>query len=111
MQPCVWVLNTVEKIPIVIEVFYNLDSLPLAKRSGSSFWLILGMVDNVLNSTSFFVGNIHGFQKPSSENSYLDAFVKEAVDFTQKELIASRACGFQIINFILDTPAKTFVMN
>jgi len=93
----------------VIELWFNIDGLPVDKR-GSSFWPILcGLCINE-SIKPFIVGSYFGFKKPSSVNEYLSEFVEEL-----NEILAN---GLQINNLILnvrikgiitDAPARTFI--
>ena len=46
-----------DAIPDVIEIFVNVDGIPISKSSGNQFWPILGMVGNAKKQESFLNRN------------------------------------------------------
>lgn len=64
-----------ETIKLVIEV----DGLPLAKSSGSTFWPILGYIRQ-LNQTVFPIGLYWGHEKPGDSNIFMNDFIEEVKD-------------------------------
>lgn len=97
------------KIGDTIRITVGIDGIPMAKSSGSQFYPILGLIDEL--SEVFVIGCYHGNHKPKDFNDFLKDFVKE-----MSHLIAN---GFECegtsykIEFhklICDAPAKSAVL-
>lgn len=63
--------------PIIINV--NIDGLPISKSSKSQLWPILIQIvfKNHRSIAPFIVGAYHGYNKPSSNNHFLQHFIIE----------------------------------
>lgn len=93
----------------IIEVYINIDGLPLSKSSNSELYPILcSLVKN--RSVVDIVGVYHGNKKPTDANVYLREFVDEAIALTTDGILLNdRIYPFKIKAFICDTPAKAFI--
>ncbi|GBM62034.1 hypothetical protein AVEN_103341-1, partial [Araneus ventricosus] len=97
-----------------IELLINIDGLPLFKSSCNEFWPILGRVANVpsLKSVIFPIGIYCGPGKPKRCTEYLKEFVEETKMLIRHGLIVGdKIISISIKGFILDTPAKSFILN
>ena len=96
----------------VIEVFINVDGLPISQSGAGKFWPILAMVVNIKLRQVFTVGVYYGKENPKDNNEFLRRFVDEA-----KELIHSgieysgKIVSFRIVAFICDVPARAFILS
>uniref|UniRef100_A0A1Y1KSZ7 DUF4218 domain-containing protein n=1 Tax=Photinus pyralis TaxID=7054 RepID=A0A1Y1KSZ7_PHOPY len=96
-----------------IRIAINVDGLPLSKSSSSSFWPILGKIDNIpiLKNIVFVIGLYHGYAKPNDSNQFLDQFVNECVEFGANGLVICKKRFKCVISMIIcDLPAKAFIL-
>ncbi|XP_039313198.1 uncharacterized protein LOC113002646 isoform X1 [Solenopsis invicta] len=103
--------NTVlGRIPASLDIFINIDGLPISKSSNATLWPIL-CSDTVLKSV-FIVGAYYGQRKPQCNNDFLTQFVDEAILLINTGLFYNE---IQVqINFhglICDAPAKAFILS
>lgn len=93
-----------------LDIFINIDGLPISKSSNSALWPIL-CSDTVLKSV-FIVGAYYGQTKPQCNNDFLRHFVDEAIFLINNGFFYN---GIKVkINFhglICDAPAKAFVLS
>ncbi|KZS11994.1 Uncharacterized protein APZ42_023188 [Daphnia magna] len=61
-----------------VDIFVNIDDLPISKSSGGQFWPILGIITNAKRRKVFLIGLYHGDAKPDSTEEYLTDFILEA---------------------------------
>lgn len=108
------ILNILAQLPSVsaintIELFINIDGLPLAKSSQSQVYPILCcLVDN--QSCVDIIGIYHGFEKPKLPNIFLEDFVNEVIQIdTDKIEFENKIYPIKIKGFICDVPAKSFI--
>lgn len=97
-----------------IELLINVDGLPLFKSSCNELWPILGKIINVpsVKSIIFPIGIYCGPGKPKSCTEYLKEFVEETKKLIRDGLcINDKVLSISIKGFILDTPAKSFLLN
>lgn len=93
----------------VIELWFNIDGLPIDNR-GSSFWPILCGVCINDSIKPFIVGSYFGIKKPSSVNEYLSEFVEELNEILTNGLqIDDLILNVCIKGIIADAPARAFV--
>lgn len=91
-----------------IEVFINIDGLPLAKSSGSQVYPILCKLS--VNSIVGVIGLYHGHEKRHEANDFLRMFVDEAVEILLNGIMYKESLlEIEIKGFICDVPAKSFV--
>lgn len=96
----------------LIDIFVNMDGLPISSSTGGQFWVILGAVRGFhgLEKKVFVIGIYYSQEKPSGPNTFLKEFVSEmktvmATGFTHfDKLIKIRNCSF-----ICDEPARAFI--
>lgn len=101
-----------DAIPDVIEIFVNVDGIPISKSSGNQFWPILGMVGNAKNRKVFLIGIFYGTSKPHLLEDYLADFVAEAESLRQNGItLKGRQHGFRLKAFVCDTPARSYILN
>ncbi|KAJ8965730.1 hypothetical protein NQ314_003936 [Rhamnusium bicolor] len=93
-----------------IQVYINIDGLPISKSSNSQFYPILcSLVEN--RNFVDMIGIYHGLEKPTFANEFLKDFVDEVILLTNNGItINGRTYSFKIKAFICDTPAKAFIM-
>lgn len=93
-----------------VHIAISIDGLPLSKSSLSTFWPILGSL--LLNGPVFIIGVYHGNCKPKSNALFLKHFVNEALFLYEHGIeIDDVIVPFSIKYFVLDAPAKSFVLN
>lgn len=105
--------NVTEKVSEV-QLLIGIDGLPLYKSSTYQFWPILGMVSNFkcIKSPVFPIGIYCGKEKPKSTNSYLSEFVTELKKLISEGFIwKGQTIPVVLKGFILDAPAKSFLLN
>ncbi|XP_071568774.1 uncharacterized protein [Temnothorax nylanderi] len=96
-----------------IEVYINIDGLPLFKSSNQQLWPILcSLVEN--HNKVGVVGIYCGERKPDDANVFLKDFIAEVIDLLTHGIIINREherfnYPFKIKGFICDTPAKAFI--
>jgi hypothetical protein len=61
-----------------VQLLINIDGIPSAKSSASSFWPLLGLIKGEI--TPFPIGVFHGMSKPDYIDEYFTPFIKE-MDF------------------------------
>lgn len=93
----------------IIEVYINIDGLPLFKSSSSEVYPILCSIISNCSEVGV-VGIYNGNQKPPDANIFLQSFVKEARDLTINGIeIKGQIYPFKIRAFICDVPATSFI--
>ncbi|XP_077259700.1 uncharacterized protein LOC143896019 [Temnothorax americanus] len=93
-----------------VQIAVGIDGLPLCKSSSSTFWPILGSV--LPNGSVFIIGAYHGNFKPKSSNLFLRNFVHEASFLYENGIeIDGIKVPFSIKYFVMDAPAKSYVLN
>lgn len=93
-----------------VHIAVGIDGLPLSKSSSSTFWPILGSI--FPNGPIFIIGVYHGNLKPESSALLLKHFVNEALLLYEHGIqIDDMLVPFSIKCFIMDAPAKSFVLN
>jgi hypothetical protein len=106
-------VKTLEILPKSIEVFVNVDGLPISHSSKSEFWPILCVVRNPEKpfiKKPFCVGIYHGSSKPDDHNEYLKEFVNESKVLQETGfLYNNESIKFKILGFICDSPARAFI--
>lgn len=101
------------QVPDTIFLNFNIDGLPISKRSLSQFWPILASISKVDDYTEpFVIGIYHGNTKLNSNNDFLKLFVDELDDLVKSGI------NFKNINpkiaigaFICDAPATAYLLN
>lgn len=95
----------------IIEIDINVDGLPLTKSSKSQFWPILGSIQNLESNDPFVIGVFHGHSKPSSASDLLSDFIEEYLKIKiEKFFYNNKQYEIKINKFIVDIPAKTFIL-
>ena len=94
-----------------VNIFINIDGIPISKSGSSQFWPILGKIVGVKNAKPFVIGVYWGSAKPKDVNIYLADFVEEAiilkrVGFKNEE----KTIFVHITAFICDRPALAFIL-
>lgn len=106
------VLNNIplNKIPNNIEMFVNIDGLPIAKSSGSQFWPILGEIRGIGCRKPFLIGLYHGNSKPLEPNEYLEDFLADVHELRANGFeFKGKLFHFRGVAFICDAPAKAYI--
>ena len=97
-------------VPVKIELFVNIDGIPLTKSSNSQFWPILVIIRGIRCSCPFVVGIYHGSTKPAFANEYLKDFIDEAVQLeTEGIVFRDSNIAVSVSALICDLPARSFV--
>ena len=92
-----------------IELFVNIDGLPLSKSSGSAVWPVLGQIRGLRNRP-FMIGIYHGNKKPNCPNDFLKDFVEEAVHLQDNGFhFQNRHFQVKVAGIICDAPARAFI--
>ncbi|XP_077256605.1 uncharacterized protein LOC143894311 [Temnothorax americanus] len=103
-------IKVLGRMTVSLDIFINIDGLPISKSSNSALWPIL-CSDTVLKSV-FIVGAYYGQTKPQCNNDFLRHFVDEAISLSNTGLFYN---GIKVkINFhglICDAPAKAFILS
>ncbi|KYM97060.1 hypothetical protein ALC62_12261 [Cyphomyrmex costatus] len=98
------------QIPTSVDIFINIDGLPLSKSSNSALWPIL-CSDTILKSV-FIIGAYYGQTKPQCNNDFLKYFVDEAILLINTGLIYNDiTVKINFHGLICDAPAKAFVLS
>jgi len=97
-----------------VDLFFNVDGLPLYRSSSKQFWPILGKVFDSVNHTSgsnpFTVAIFHGTSKPMSVDEFLKDFVEEMCLLTEKGFhFVDRRYDIRVKGFSCDAPARAFI--
>lgn len=93
----------------VLELFINIDGLPLSESSGSEFYPI--QINSKTNKDVVEVcGLYHGNKKPNNVNQFLNTFVMESQELLRNGFMHKNKQYFiRILGFICDVPAKSFI--
>ncbi|KAF2903053.1 hypothetical protein ILUMI_03131 [Ignelater luminosus] len=93
----------------ILELYVDVDSLPLSKNSGSQFYPILCSLTKYPNNVAM-IGIYHGYKKPSSANEFIKHFVEEITSLIQSGFSFKGITLPIMVNaFICDAPAKSFI--
>lgn len=91
-----------------LEVFINIDGLPLSKSSGSQLYPILCKLST--NNIVGVIGLYHGYEKPKEANDFLKMFIEESVEILTNGFIHNDTLyQVEIRGFVCDVPAKSFI--
>lgn len=95
-----------------ININIGIDGLPISKSSGSTFWPILGSIENVSSSTYvFLIGLYWGLEKPLDSNLYLSDLVNELKELSNIGISTPYGRKYVVVNCICcDVPAKSFIL-
>lgn len=103
------ILSLIKDIPDVIVFDFNIDGLPISKSSTSGFWLILGRIYNLPETSIFVVGVYHGFYKPEKFSEFLVPFVEEMKQLNGNYIFRDKSIKINIRAFICDAPARCYI--
>lgn len=94
-----------------IRILVNIDGVSLFKSSRQQFWPILIQVFHVnYHSNPAIVAIYCGDSKSASVEEFLSNFIQETVVLTTKGIIiGSLKYEFQIVAFVCDTPARSYI--
>lgn len=93
----------------VLELWFNIDGLPIDKR-GQSFWPILCGVCIEQNVKPFIIGAYFGSKKPSNIYEYLNLFIDELNDLLRNGItIGHTTISVTLKGIIADAPARAFI--
>lgn len=93
-----------------IQLYINIDGLPIYKSSEKSLWPIL-CSDRIINNV-YVIALYYGEGKPKDANEFLKMFVDEAIIFTNNGLhYEGQIIKVKIKAIICDAPAKSFVLS
>jgi len=94
-----------------LELFFNVDGVPLFRSSSKQFWPILcaASIDGVINKP-FVIAVFCGNSKPASAEVFLREFVTELCQLQQSGVcFGDTNVGICVKGFICDAPARAFV--
>lgn len=95
-----------------IDFSVNVDGLPVTKSSSSQFWPILGYVESIKESRPFPIGIFQGISKPQDVNEFLQPFVNEFNDLSERGMVVNNVTySIKLTKFLCDAPAKAYVLN
>lgn len=99
---------------VEIEIFINVDGLPILKKSTSKqLWVILGMIRGIpsLENVPFIIGIYYGFEKPTGgPNKFLRSLVNDLSDLFQNRFVHyDQLFTVKGVIFVCDSPARAFV--
>lgn len=90
-----------------IELFVNIDGLPLFKSSKTQLWPILGTFGK---SEVFLIALFASNSKPTSSEEFLEDFIQESNSLTDTGIeIDNVMYTFSVKAFICDAPARAFL--
>ena len=93
-----------------INLYINVDGLPIFKSKGSDFWPILGKIPN--HDQTFIIGVYYGARKPNDAADFLKEFIEEAICLINEGFtIQGRVYHLKIAGIIADAPARAFLLN
>ncbi|EFN64579.1 hypothetical protein EAG_00178, partial [Camponotus floridanus] len=94
-----------------INLFVNIDGLPLANSSSIQFWPILCKIDQSLCKLDPFIVAVYcGQSKPPDIYEYLKDFIQEYKNLCNNGLVIDlKLYSGSISGFICDAPARAFV--
>jgi len=91
-----------------IKINIGIDGLPLATSSGSSFWPILGSIQNFSCHYVLMIGLYWGLEKPIDSNIFLNDMVKELKELSSVGMSTPYCTKIVLVNCICcDAPAKS----
>lgn len=104
------------KVPLLkslqeINLFVNIDRLPLANSSSIQFWPILCKIDQSFCKLDPFIVAVYcGQSKPPNVHEYLQDFIQEYKNLCDVGLaIDTKLYSVTILGFICDASARAFV--
>lgn len=104
-------LQTVEHVPSVLSLLFNIDGLPVSKSSRTQIWPVLCLVTNCKGLAPFPVGVFAGSSKPPEPNEFLTKFVDELLCLLENGIAAHNSqYSVEVHSFVCDAPARSFVM-
>ena len=75
--------RNVRLLPLAPKIFIGIDGVHLVGSSSSQFWVIVGYLPCLENSTPFVIGIFHGYEKPKNCNEFLDTIVQKALGLSE----------------------------
>lgn len=100
-------VENIDKICIDV----GIDGLPLVGSSNSQFWPVLGSLNLNTFDRPFVIGVYHGTSKPSDSTILLRDFIKEYLEIKNNGLLfKEKVLSLKISKFIMDAPAKSFIL-
>ena len=95
-----------------VEIFVNIDGIPISKSGSSQFWPILGKLVGVKGAKPFVIGVYWGLKKPKNVNIYLENFVEEALQLKNEGFsCGGRQIFVVIVALVCDRPALSFILS
>ncbi|XP_043476303.1 uncharacterized protein LOC122507574 [Leptopilina heterotoma] len=92
-----------------LNLYINIDGLPIYKSSKKSLWLIF--CSEVNSKSVYLIGAYFGEHHPANSNEFLSEFVKEAKIFCESGIIfEGRRITVNIYGLICNAPAKSLVL-
>lgn len=111
IRRCIEDLGAVVDLDGVLQLSFNFDGLPIYNSASKNFWPLLMRV-LCPETRALVVGVWYGIGKPSIEE-FLSDFVEEMLVLLEVgiELDNGRIVRVNILNFVCDTPARSFLKN
>lgn len=106
----------ISEVPILqslqkIDLFVNIDGIPLANSSSVQFWPILCKINQSLYKLEPFIVAVYcGQSKPSNIEEYLKDFINEYKILCNTGIVINmKLYSVSILGFICDAPARAFI--
>lgn len=97
-------------IDLLLSVSLNIDGLPVHSSTNKSFWPILCVLDQSINTNPFIVGLYYGETKPQEVNNYLKPFVGECIYLEKNGItLNDQKYAFRVSCIVADAPARAFL--
>lgn len=98
------------KTDLIFTLTLNTDGLPISDSSSSSFWPILGILDQADDTSPFVIVLFHGQAKPDNANEFFKPFVEECLHLEAQGIVFNnKIYAFRISCIIADAPARAFL--
>lgn len=106
--PLVQKMQSQSKLPI-LSISVGIDGLPISNSNTKSFWPIIGILDQVKESTPFIIELFYGNSKPT-DSLFLEKFVNDASELEMSGIVyEEQNYNFKISCIIADAPARSFL--
>lgn len=106
--PIVIQWQTTSQFPI-LSLSIGIDGVPITKSSTKSFWPILGILNQVQNSSPFVIGLFCGMSKPT-DRAFLNQFINEAESLEKSGIkLGELQYNFKISCLLADAPGRSLI--
>ena len=106
--PIISKLKSQLQIPI-LSISVGIDGVPISSSNTKSFWPILGILDQVKNSSPFIIGLFCGMSKPY-DTKFMEDFINEANELEIHGIDHGlQKFAFRVSCLVADAPARSFL--